>query len=54
MADQERIESFLSNPGLKSFDHTGSPSWVMLVSSTPLIVVGGFLAVSYGKRLFEV
>lgn len=52
-ADQKRIEAFLHNPELKLFEHAGSPSWAMLVTSTPLLGVGGFLAMSYGKELFK-
>ena len=49
--DQERIALFLDNPGRKIFEFTGSPSWGLLISSVPLIVVGGILVVSYSNRI---
>lgn len=52
-ADREQIMQFLGNPALQTFELAGSPSWVLLISSVPLIVIGGILAISYGKKLFK-
>ena len=43
MADQARIAAFLQGEGLPEFEHVGSVSWVLLLSSVPLLVVAAFL-----------
>ena len=51
--DQKQIAQFLDNPAHASFEFAGSPSWVLLIASLPMIVVGAVLAISYGKILFR-